>query len=340
MRTGRTVRLPSTFKFQDAVGDHVQRLSEPSQTRHVPGLRLVPPLGVMRNWRTAGRAWLRVLLFGATTLPLAFPPRLEATAGSQTGAVAQEPLETEAEAMAALRGAADMRHQALWYAERVGWRASDEFKAAVIDVAWQYMSGELPEPEWGHEGMFDYITAVIRTHDPAAIPLLVEYAIGSGNIPVYALADFGAAAVPALLDFVRPDRQRPPGSWDSSIAAALRALRLILNDGLVTSEMRPHVIETARIRLSKGPQRWTVIESALALAVALGDPELISAVNRLAVDADAMAALLGPEQIREHEEQGIPSPGPEVQASARDMLAGVHTFPGRIRCPLGDCPPR
>jgi len=42
----RRVLLPSTFRLQDAVGDHVWGFSEePSQPRRVVGLRLVPPLG-------------------------------------------------------------------------------------------------------------------------------------------------------------------------------------------------------------------------------------------------------------------------------------------------------
>lgn len=40
----RRILLPATFKLQDAVGDHVWGFSEePSQLRHVLGLRLVPP---------------------------------------------------------------------------------------------------------------------------------------------------------------------------------------------------------------------------------------------------------------------------------------------------------
>ncbi len=42
----RRVLLPSTFKLDDAFGDHVRGISEePAQPRHVLGLRLVPSSG-------------------------------------------------------------------------------------------------------------------------------------------------------------------------------------------------------------------------------------------------------------------------------------------------------
>ena len=112
--------------------------------------------------------------------------------------------------------------------ERVGWRASDELKSATIEAAWAFHRGEVPTPESYH-GEGKHLSAVVRTHDPAGIPLLIEHGLGTGGMVTNALADFGEIALPAVLEFVQPGRERPSdGDWTGSVSYGLQALRFMV----------------------------------------------------------------------------------------------------------------
>ncbi len=251
----------------------------------------------------------------------------------------QRPAASEAEALAALRGAdPDARLGALAFMNDLGWRASDELKAVFFDAAWRHMRQLDVEPSH-YSDEWPYITVAIRTHDPAGIPFLVEHVLGvSGEVVTNALADFGVAALPALLDYVRADDMGPSGEARAlRVGSALRTLALIAEDGPIPPEMRPRVVEAARNRLTVVPQQPFVAPTgsevqwqasrAMELAVALGDPDLRELVEHL-TDLRSVQDLTGMRSSHEY-----------LHTLARDLLAGTAP-PGKLRkrCPLGDCP--
>ncbi|MCY4397744.1 MAG: hypothetical protein OXE96_00145 [Gemmatimonadetes bacterium] len=251
----------------------------------------------------------------------------------------QRPAASEAEALAALRGADPDAHLgALAFMNDIGWRASDELKAVFFDAAWRHMRQLDVEPSH-YSDEWPYITVAIRTHDPAGIPFLVEHVLGvTGEVVTNALADFGVAALPALLDYVRADDMRPSGEARAlRVGSALRTLALIAEDGSIPPDMRPSAIEAARSRLTVAPQEsfvattaWEVqwhASRAMELAVALGDPDLRALVEHL-TDLRSVQDLTGGVSSHEY-----------LHTLASDLLAGTAP-PGKLRkrCPLGDCP--
>jgi len=244
----------------------------------------------------------------------------------------QMPAVTETEALAALRREDPDEHLgALAFMNGIGWRANEETKAVFFDAAWRHMRQLDVEPSHYGGETWPYITVTIRTHDPAGIPLLIEHALGvTGEVVTNALADFGAAALPALLDYVRPDTTGPPGdAWVLRVGSALRTLALIAEDGPISPEIRPRAIEAARNRLTLtvAPQERYVVARAMELAVALGDPGLRVLVEHL-TDRRSVGDLTG--GFADHE---------NLHTLARDLLTGtVPQGKFRKRCPLGDCP--
>lgn len=282
------------------------------------------------------------------TLASKFPAALLAVAALGTTVSGQEPdtIHSEAEAIAALRsGDNDERIRAIAFADRLGWRAGSGLKTAVIRAAWAHMGEDgarfdADGVDYGkHASSFDYFEAVIRTHDPAGIPFLVEHAIGKGNRPTNALADFGELALPAVLEAA----EKGPagvGPIDSDVQGALQTLRYLVEDGAVKASYRPRVIDAARQRLTKGPQRFGVVRNAMELAVVLQDPELLVLLERLGRDAAVMVDLLGTEQV-EHRDAVFPGSPlvPAMQIRARGLLVGTIRPGGpRKRCWDGDCP--
>lgn len=242
----------------------------------------------------------------------------------------QKPAASEAEALAALRATdPDERLEALAFMNDIGWRASDELKGVFFDAAWRHMRQLDVEPLYYRDEAWPYITVAIRTHDPAGIPLLVEHVLGvTSEVVSNALADFGVAALPALLDYVRLDTLGPPGEARViGVGSALRTLALIAEGGPIPPDMRPRAIEAARHRLTVVPQEGYLVARAMELAVALGDPGLRAVVEQL-TDLRSVHVLTG--SISSHE---------SLHTLARDLLAGTAP-PGRLRkrCPLGDCP--
>ena len=250
--------------------------------------------------------------------------------GSIRLAPGQRPAASEVEALAALRGVdSDERLGALAFMNGIGWRASDELKAVFFDAAWRHMRQLDLEPwHYGDEG-WPYITVAIRTHDRAGIPLLVEHVLGvTSEAVTNALADFGAAAVPALLDYIRADTLRTArDARVLRVGSAVRTLALIAEDGQMPPDMRPSAIEAARNLLTVVPQEHYLIARAMELAVALGDPGLRARVEHL-TDLRVVQGLTG--SVSSHE---------YLHTLAGDLLAGIAP-PGKFRkrCPLGDCP--
>ena len=238
---------------------------------------------------------------------------------------------TEGEALSGLRSRDfDTHFRALAYVERVGWRASDELKSATIEAAWAFHRGEVPPPESYH-GEGEHLSAVVRTHDPAGIPLLIEHGLGTGGMVTNALADFGEIALPAVLDYVRPDRERPSDVfWAENVSSGLQVLRFMVQDGTVSAEMRPRVAAVAEAYLTGGPHDHFLVTDAMDIAIALGDAQLVALVERL-TDPDAVATLLGPDTHQPWHDT--------ILEHAINLLSGGDYWGARRPCSR-DCPPK
>ena len=208
------------------------------------------------------------------------------------------------------------RDRALRLALALGPRAEAELKAAVIDAAWAEWRGETDRAE-GSEAIVDYMDAVAGLRDPRAIPFLVEV-LTHGTFAANALADLGAAAVPAVMAAVKN-----PEGFGMNVSGGVTTLRFMVEDGSLNGPQLEQVREVARERLS-GSQDFFIVKAAVRLALALGDPELRRTVERLAADRGAAEALVSP-----YMGTGTPAPPDHrdwevqnVQADARLFLSG------------------
>lgn len=209
-----------------------------------------------------------------------------------------------------------VRDRALIQATRLGSRAGSELRAAIIQTAWAEVRGETNRPGQGDEPgeyVLDYMHAVAGLRDPAAIPFLVSV-MKHGAIAANALADFGAVALPAVLETVDAGQH-------ADVRMGLAVLRFMVEDGAVREADLPKIREVARKRLA-GRQHWRVVLGAMHLAVALADREFLDRMATLASDRASVVQLLGArsEHIR------------KIQQDARNLLSG-DMLPYPVRKP-------
>ena len=200
-----------------------------------------------------------------------------------------------------------VRDRALSVAMKRGLRAGPELRAAVIRVAWAELRGETnrPQPRGGEhdEYLLNYFHAVAGLRDPAAIPFLITV-MRHGVAAANALADLGAAAFPAVLEAANTEEYR-------DVRMSLLVLRFMVEDGTVTEENMPEVLEVTRKRLT-GRQHWRVVLGAMHLSVVLADPALLDRLATLVKDRAAVVDLLGPRS-------GFIQ---RIQQDARHLLSG------------------
>ncbi len=222
----------------------------------------------------------RYLYFTAALLLLAIP----AVSTAQERAAA--PVTEQQAAVLLAEGDWQERNEAVWLVTKLGAEVSPELRLAVINAAWAELRGETDTPPES-EAIFTYLDAVAKLGDPRTIPFLIEvlkYGAGASN----ALADFGAAAFPAVLEAVSD-----PDEDQSRVSGALTALRFMLEDGTLTAGQANQVRAVVQPRLS-GSQRAIVVDAAVRLALTLKDPELRGIVERLADDRSFAETLVSP----------------------------------------------
>ena len=250
----------------------------------------------------------RILLFSALVL------------ASPANAHAQDRM-TEAEAARTLRTppAGDQDHlHALLLARELGPRASAELRDAVIGAAW----AERRANPHGSEMGGDYAYAVGALEDPRAIPFLIEV-LTNAFFASRALADFGNEAFQPVLEAASD-----PEGQEFRVAGSLEALRMMLDDGVLSSAQTARVRSVTRARLF-GIQQRLVVEEAMLLAIEFEDPELRERISALAEDRSAAESLLSP-----HDGNGTPRSldfldrdATKIQERARLVLSGP---PGEI----------
>ena len=226
---------------------------------------------------------------------------------------------TEREAAAALSsdGLAE-RNRALAFALELGPRAGAELRDAVISAAWAERRANPRGSEMGG----DYAYAVGALEDPRAIPFLIEV-LTNAFFASRALADFGNEAFQPVLEAASD-----PEGQEFRVAGSLKALRMMLGDGALSSAQTDRVRSLTHARLFGIQHRW-VIEEAMLLAMEFEDPELHERIRALAEDRSVAESLLNP-----HDGNGTPrslesldSTVTDVQERARLLLSGP---PGEI----------
>ena len=168
------------------------------------------------------------------------------------------------------------------------------------------LSGQAREPrEAQGDYLFRLIEIVSEYPDPAIIKPLLPF-LPTGNMVVTTIARFGDRAVPDVAAFAAAGYRR-----DGDVPGALLTLRRIVerqHDTPITQASMRRIADVARERL-RGNQGAVIVEEAIALAVATGDPELLGRVQVLATDRGEVARL------------GIPDPSLAARIQARAAAA-------------------
>ncbi len=139
---------------------------------------------------------------------------------------------------------------------------------------------------------FDLVDTLAEHTSPVVIPGLIEF-VGTGDRVANALADFGEPAVAPLFVLAIDDSVLTKSS-------TLRIFAKMLTRPTVrhplSSDSRKRIVGIARERLSgyQGP----VILSAIRLALATGESDLIQRVKLIASDERLATELAGPEPGR------------------------------------------
>ena len=218
---------------------------------------------------------------------------------------------TEAEAVSKLAsGDAGERDAAMLFVSELGPDAGRELRMSMIQAA----RVELDGPPRG-EIAGEYLSAVVNLRDARAIPFLVESLV-YGPFIAEALAGFGDLALPLILDLVsNPERTVLDG-----VDMGFVTLRYMVEDGTVDPDHLARITVVVRERLTTSQGRLVVI-MAMGTAVALGEPELLRIVERVAKDSVAARGILGssvePVILR------------HVQTEAQRLLDGGAPYPRR-----------
>jgi hypothetical protein len=180
---------------------------------------------------------------------------------------------------------------------------------------------ELEREGWGEAHLF-LIEAVGALRDPAAIPALVG-AMPTGWMTIHAVAAFGEEAAPELLRFA----EKGEAYWFSQVTNVLRTLILMIEEPQGPPLSRATLERTTRLareQLTTGPDypglvivssldRASILQEAMSLALALGDPPLRELVTSLARDPEAVRRLgiedsSSVERIQRHAAEALARP--------------------------------
>ncbi len=123
--------------------------------------------------------------------------------------------------------------------------------------------------------------ALVGHEDPAVIPALVSF-IGTGNMVMNALTKFGELAVADVVRASNEGRGRASPALKTLTRMLTGPVRYPLSDS-----SRELLTRIARQRLT-GTQSTVVVWSAVELAVATGEPDLITRVQAIAESDDVV----------------------------------------------------
>lgn len=203
------------------------------------------------------------------------------------------PPETEADALRMLASGDYRERDAAvdFVARRVhgGLSVDPELRDAMIrlltsSAAWSAGRPKI-DPETNPDGWGEHWSiqadVVSRMRDPAAIPFM----LARWGSP-YDLAAIGRPALLPVIEALEDPEADPQRALDLS----LRALTLMVHDGLPTEEERVRIVATTWYRLETRLSLPNAV-SAFGLAITLGTPELLAMVEHVANDRDAADAM-------------------------------------------------
>jgi hypothetical protein len=242
----------------------------------------------VKAMKIMSRTYVRSLALGSLWLILA---------GSRASTQGLDPA-TEARLLSALRSgtyqerrAAVEKIQLLLPAQRPSTMALaltaevDRLYQEGDELANARAAGSNPGPADHGQYLFEVVKALSQMDTPLVVPALVK-AIGTGNRPMNAIVDFGELAVARVVDVARAD------STDAS--PALLVLARMLERPLrypLSAQSRQAILALAHERTS-GRQSGVHLVSAIELAAATGDSELIQRVRSMS-QSDAPITALG-----------------------------------------------
>jgi hypothetical protein len=226
---------------------------------------------------------------------------LEGSAAERTVVVAV------AEALGAENTGPELRAALVAALEREGRLLRERSQAARHGMALP-----LEEPEFIAQAS----RAVAALHDPATIPALVDYALGTGGSPIDTLAAFGQQAAPAVVAAVMsPD---PP---HDTVDSGLITLRFMV-EGIASRPLSAGTIaqiqRAAEQHLASGKElQITTLWWAIDLAIALNDAKLRGIVQSIASDRNAVLdrGVLDLQLVG------------QTQKRAAERLAGIPALP-------------
>ncbi len=170
---------------------------------------------------------------------------------------------------------------------------NDASRMALIDllekmndvVAQVYAKGTTVDTVENPEFMVEVADAVAALEDPRAIQELARIDFVSSKV-ASALAAFGAPGIAAVLTVVNDLNSR-----GDQITTGLFTLRRMIEEGAVNPTDRIRIVAAGKAFLAVGSDRnrrglW----AAIALGVALRDPELVGLVQQIAASDSAVMA--------------------------------------------------
>ena len=162
-----------------------------------------------------------------------------------------------------------------------------ELRAAVVDFLLRQREGSTSLRD-GHvvAELTEVALEIALTGDPVAIPALAAFPMGGWQI-YWALVSLGEPALRAVLEAASS-----PAHGEGTVSSALKTLAMFVDEwGPAAFDEHTHA-EMKRIAAGylRGPTDWTILGSAIELAIQLEDQELRSLVEDLAASDEAVRA--------------------------------------------------
>ena len=161
-----------------------------------------------------------------------------------------------------------------------------ELRAAVVDFLLRQREGSTSLRYYAPAELAEVVLEIALTGDPVAIPGLASFRMTGW--PVYwALVSLGEPALRAVLKAASL-----PANDEATVSGALETLAMFVDEwGPAAFDEHTHA-EMKRIAAGylRGPTDWTILGSAIELAIQLEDQELRSLVEDLAASDEAVRA--------------------------------------------------
>lgn len=201
-----------------------------------------------------------------------------------------------------------------------------ELRAAVVDLLLQQREGNTSLHD-GHVvvALAEVALEIAQAGDPVAIPALAAFPMFGWEF-YWALVSLGEPALRAVLEAASS-----PPSDEGRISGALETLAMFVDEwGPEAFDEHTYAeMKGLAARYLLGPTYWTILGSAIELAIQLKDPDLRSQVEELAASDDAVRA----HGIEEAYDIG------KIREKAAERLADPTPWWRQYLCEVKQCAP-